>query len=140
MRSAKFLAKCQALNAAGFKPELTVGTFVGRGFADLGFELFTYLGAGRVVSHFTGQSSQLTPLEIEKLFVVPSADDLVNEIQKHGLDVVSLEFAEQRIWRLTVKECAGHAQQRFENAFLLEVLLDCLKARLVARNVSAAAA
>lgn len=134
MRSSKFLAKCQALSEAGFRPALEVGMFLGRGFADLGFELFSYLGQARYISLFTGQSAQINENEQSKLFAVPSCDEMVNEILKLGLDINSLDFIDQRHWKLSASDCRSREKFEFEADSLQDVLIDCLTARLRFRN------
>ncbi len=130
MRSTSFLAKCQALKEAGFSPESEIGMFIGRGFADLGYELFSLIGEDCCVSLFTGQSSQIAEQDKGHFFAVPSADELVNEIQKLEIDIRSLEFKEQRYWQLSALDCRNSRTIELRADSLLDVLADCCLKRL----------
>lgn len=82
----------EALDRAGVKVPLSSGTRVGRGFADIGYEEFSLLPGGdvvlgdrgqsqylsaRVVSLLTGEVRTLNEHEVQKLFVIPSVDQLL---------------------------------------------------------------
>lgn len=82
----------EALDRAGVKVPLSSGTRVGRGFADIGYEEFALLPGGdivldgraqsqylsaRVVSLLTGEVRTLNEHEVQKLFVIPSVDQLL---------------------------------------------------------------
>ena len=76
-----FLAKCAALKDAGYKRELEPGVIVARGFADLGYEVFSVLPCDKLLSLFTGKITPLAADERQHLFLVPDADGLVQFIQ-----------------------------------------------------------
>ncbi|RME62070.1 MAG: hypothetical protein D6780_00430, partial [Candidatus Dadabacteria bacterium] len=57
-------------------PPLTDGSFVGRGIADVGFEVFRIVPGDKLISLFTGSSVQLTKELAKDLFTVPTAEEL----------------------------------------------------------------
>lgn len=82
----------EALDRVGVKIRLSAGARVGRGFADIGYEEFSVLPGGevevdelgqrrqialRVVSLLTGEVRTLNEHEIQKLFVIPSVDQIL---------------------------------------------------------------
>lgn len=98
-----FLKKCEELKRQGFSFEQGVGTFVGRGFADLGYEVFSLISERKMVSLFTAQVTEIGEGDQKNLFVVPSSEELVNEIIKKGWDITKIEFKNQREWRVEIQ-------------------------------------
>ena len=93
-----FLAKCAALKHAGYKGELGPGTVVARGFADLGFEVFSVLPSDKLLSVFTGKITSLTADEHQHLFVIPDVDDLIRFIQSKCGYEINCQTIDGRIW------------------------------------------
>ncbi len=131
MFNPRFLEKCRQLKEAGLEPEFETGVRIGRGFADLGMEVFQILPGGKALSLFTGQISVLNAQSVEDFFLVPSCDEIVDEIVKRGADVEVLEFAEQRRWvlRLFILRNSGRIEFRAESLeeVLAEGLLEILR-------------
>jgi hypothetical protein len=103
--SKAFLERCAKLKEHGLEVEFEIGSRLARGFADVGFEEFYLLSGSKLVSIFSAHTSTLTPEHRGFFFLVPDADILVNEIEKRGFDVASLEFRDQRTWVV----CLRHA-------------------------------
>jgi hypothetical protein len=100
--SNKFLAKCDALRQAGFETELEPGVIVGRGFADLGYELFSVLPGDKLLSLFTGKTSVIDSNERERLFLVPDADDLIKFLQKKLGYALNCQTQDGRSWNVSL--------------------------------------
>ncbi|MCB0332489.1 MAG: hypothetical protein KDD55_03250 [Bdellovibrionales bacterium] len=128
--SREYLKCCEKLSYLGYAPPLERGGLVGRGFADIGSEVFSVLSDPlheelRVVSLLTGEVTTLPLSEREKLFVLPQADDMLREIDRLGWDVSSLTFDRLSGWTICVvneeiEYCLSH--ERID-LLLLELLL-----------------
>ena len=114
------------LHQAGVAPPLLPGQFVGRGFADLGCEIFAVVPGEKIISIFTGKVVTLTAQDRAHLFWIPSCDDLVQQIIRHDGDIRSIRLVEQRRWEVAVATSAGSVHStlsdRLESA-LAEALL-----------------
>jgi hypothetical protein len=97
------LSVFQDLRELGLKPSFEIGTRVGRGFADLGYEEYCILPGNRLQSLLTGTITPLAEHEKEKLFGVFSADDLLAELNLRGFDVTSISSPDQRKWILEMQ-------------------------------------
>jgi len=96
----KFLKECEALQQAGWKPALKAGMRVARGFADLGYEEFYLLPQNKLVSIYTGESSQYNPTERDFFFLVPDTKQLIAELNNRECEIISLEHEDNREWVL----------------------------------------
>jgi hypothetical protein len=97
------LSVFQELRELGLKPTFEIGTRVGRGFADLGFEEYCILPGNRLQSLLTGTITPLAEHEKDKLFGVFSADDLLAELNLRGFDIKSICSPDQRKWILEMQ-------------------------------------
>lgn len=86
-----FLAECEQLPRESFPLLLKPGGFVGRGFADIGFELFSVLPGEKLLSLMTGARTQPTEPERQHLFPVPLVDDLLRTVTEQGGEGIQLE-------------------------------------------------
>lgn len=101
------LASFQELRELGLKPNFEIGTRVGRGFADLGFEEYCILPGNRLQSLLTGTITQLAEHEKDKLFGIYSADDLLADLNLRGFDIKSIRSPDQRKWILEMEMGQG---------------------------------
>ena len=119
---------CQKLSHGGFRPEFYPGARVARGFADLGFEEFSFLPGQKIVSLLTGEQSAILPEHADHFFLVPSLDETLNFIHKVGIDIDSLVYQDQRQWDLRCRniktgECKAISDVSLEIAILKILLL-----------------
>ncbi len=121
-----FLERCEKLKEAGIELQLGPGKRIARGFADLGFEEFFSLSAGKMVSVYTGQLGEL-PVEHHKFFFsVLDADAIVDAIVRHGCDIVSFKFENQRSWKLNIVREVTKREKVLEHREMLSCLADGL--------------
>lgn len=124
--SQKFLEKCSRLKDKNIFTDFSQGYVIARGFADFGFEEFIMLTSDKICSLYNGKISELPEEEKKHFFSVPDADQLKEKIIKAGLDIVSLDYTEQRIWTLKVSEVNHGKNQSFFSDSLKGVFLECL--------------
>jgi len=119
-----FLEKCLLLKEAGFWKPPKPCMFFGRGFADLGFEVFTVVPGGKLISLFSGDTIPIDLDFKEHFFVIPSCDDIAQELLKLGVEISSLSFFERREWRLTATKNA--IELKATSAKVHELFIDTL--------------
>ena len=124
-----YLKKFYELKLAGYTPELEPGMFIGRGFADLGFELFLYLPNGKLLSLFSGQQTSVDPHD-PHLFRVCISDELIEEILNRGWSINEIEHRDRRNWEVIIRReqreirvCACSISEALVEAFA-KVLLN----------------
>ncbi len=127
--SNEYLKKCERLTELGYSPRLKRGSLVGRGFADIGSEVFAVLSDPqnpelKVVSLFTGECSDIPASEREKLFALPQPDEMLTEIDRLGWDVASLSFERLSGWSITAVQEGRELKSSHEriDVLLLELL------------------
>ena len=103
----RFLERCRTLLDDGFRFTPALGMTIARGFADLGFEEFSVLNTGRIVSLLTGDRSELPSDYREHFFLVPTCDQLVALITDSGSDIVECRYVEQRAWQIIMRAEKG---------------------------------
>ena len=104
MFSKTLLDLSQLLKETGIQTPTKPGAFYGRGFADLGVEVFTLLPNNKLLSIFTG-SSNTTWLDNEKfLFWIPSIEECQEEISKLGFAVTSCDNIDSRKWEVSATD------------------------------------
>lgn len=107
-----------------YSPE--VGTLLGRGFADLGFEEFSVLSSKKMVSLFTGECIEIPSDYRAHFFWIPTCDEMIEQIQRTGRDIGGLIFKDQRTWELSLAN-GGKIGDAIRGARSLEeVLLETL--------------
>jgi hypothetical protein len=124
IKSPTFLEKAHELKVRGVEFPLEVGASVARGYADLGTEVFQLIGPKRLVSLFTGKTSELPDEHLHFFFRVPEVEELVDEFARRGVRVLGLSFKDQRRWVLGL-EVEGETREFISNS-LEETLLDGL--------------
>lgn len=101
------LSKFQDLMELGLKPNFAIGSRLGRGFADLGFEEYLVLSGDRLASLLTGTIAQIQEHEKGKLFSILNVDEMLVEIHAREFDVLNIETQDQRSWTLTMRGESG---------------------------------
>jgi hypothetical protein len=95
------LARWQALRWGGLECHCRLGQRVGRGMADLGFEEFCVIGENRLVSLLTGKTADIVEAERARLFWIPSTEELIEVVERHGICVRVLKQVDDgRSWEL----------------------------------------
>lgn len=120
------LSKFQELMELGLKPNFAIGSRLGRGFADLGFEEYLVLSGDRLASLLTGTIAQIQEHEKGKLFSILSVDEILVEIHTRGFDVLYIETHDQRSWNLIMR-AEGLDPDSYIGSSMLEVCLVALK-------------
>ena len=117
------LASVDLLKEQGIPQQFSVGQQVCRGFADIGYEQFLLLPAGKLLSLFTGDCSTLDEEQQDFFAVIPSVEDMAAYAADRGMPV-AVEFSD---YTWFVKSETGSSGTQFENAFLWQALVDyCL--------------
>ncbi len=125
LSSRPFLEKCEKLRALGLALRPETGTRVGRGFADLGYEEFSILTAGKMVSLMTGQVSKLPEDWSERLFLIPNVDTLSDCLSAKGHTVKSMTPVTSSSWQIEVSGSAVNGS--FKGRTIRDALMDaCL--------------
>jgi hypothetical protein len=99
---------------------------VARGFADVGYEEFALLPHAKLVSLFTGQLSDLRDDDRRFFFVVPTPDMILQEVDRAGWDVVTVEHRDRRVWFVELVAAASARRVTGSGPTLLESLLAAL--------------
>ena len=120
------LDRCAELKKLGDVFALSPGAHIARGFADVGYEEFCLLPGDRLVSLFTGSITELRDDERGFFFVIPTVDDVTQELDRRGWDVVALESPDRRGWILRVRKAEGADLVEVSALTLLETCLDAL--------------
>ena len=120
------LESFQTLRDLGLVPSFEIGTRVGRGFADLGYEEYCVLPGNRLQSLLTGTIAPLVDADKPKLFAVLSVDEIVERIVLAGCDVVNISSPEQRDWFLELSMNGGE-HEVFKGRSLLDAAIAGLK-------------
>jgi hypothetical protein len=98
-----FLRLCEELGRTDPERALSPGTKIARGFADLGYEEFLLLNGNKLLALYSGQVTQFPDEHRRFFFEVPTPDDIVSRITALNWDILTLEFIEQRSWRICMK-------------------------------------
>lgn len=107
-----FLRLCEELGQRNPEQKLSPGSKIARGFADLGYEEFLLLTGNKLLALYSGQVTQFPEEHRRFFFEVPSPDELVSRIAKLNWDILSLEFIEQRSWKICMKhESSGRLSE-----------------------------
>jgi len=125
----KLLEKYQLLSRLGHSSRLEVSELIGRGFADLGFEVFVLLPGDRLLSLFTGSTSTLPEVDSpdrSNFFAILSPDQIVDALVELGITIESLTFCDQREWCLRLKLADSSKSDLYYARELEGVLLDAL--------------
>ena len=94
------LSAFETLTTLGLPLTLERGALYGRGFADLGYELFSCVGPRKLVSLFSGKVTEVAESELARLFPILSPDQLTDELLHRGGSISSIVFDDNRCWKL----------------------------------------
>ncbi len=98
----RFLKECADLKEQGFPFVQEQGRRIARGYADLGYEEFVLLTDDKLLSLYSGKPSEIPEGHSRHFFLVPTCDEMVDEISKRGFDIETLEFKDQRVWKVVL--------------------------------------
>lgn len=118
----EYLAICCQLGEFSLFADWQPGLRIARGYADLGFEEFMLLSETKLLSLINGKISEVIQEDKRHFFVVPTADSLVQEIQRHNYDILELQYLEQRAWVLKLRQVES-LQVGFSKGAILETAL-----------------
>lgn len=118
LRTKSFLNLCMRAKDAGYKPDFSVGNVVGRGFADLGVELFEILPGDKILSIYTGKVANFAPEDRDRFFEIPGVDAVVDRIERSGDRVFSITQLASRDWRVQLESGDNFEGQSIEEAVL----------------------
>ena len=104
----RFLKECADLKEQGFPFVQEQGRRIARGYADLGYEEFILLTENKLLSLYSGKPSEIPEGHSHHFFLVPSCDEMVDEIIKRGFDIESLQFKNQRSWEIVATKKEGN--------------------------------
>ena len=124
--SKAFLGRCEKLKELGVFSDISTGTRVARGFADLGYEEFYCLSNKKLVSVFTGHVSDFTPEHQHFFFTVPGVEGLVDAIAKKNFNVDSFTFVDQRTWAVVLRHAQNDERVETRDRELVCALSDAL--------------
>jgi hypothetical protein len=120
------LEACHRLYRRGVLLQMESGDLVARGFADVGVEEFYLLPDRRVLSLTTGEKTDLVSDDRSAFFLIPSVDDIVLEIERHGGSVEQIARAHDGSgWCVTVAHRQGE-RGTVEAASLFRAMLRAL--------------
>ena len=119
-----FLEQCEKLRESMLAPTFTDGEIVSRGFADLGFEEFLVLPGKKLLSLQAGTVGEIPEQHRHFFFRVPSVDDMINLMENLGLNGITCDREDQRIWKVKV-EIRGE-EYSFSAPTLKDVLIQAL--------------
>jgi hypothetical protein len=103
MRSNRVLAAYAELGQLGLQAPWLPGSYVGRGFADLGHEEFYVMTGERLLSLATGAVTQVSEAEKRFFYWLPSEDDAIESMMGRGFEIASLCYVDSRMWELVLK-------------------------------------
>lgn len=118
-----FLKRCDELKALLGADRFSPGIKVARGYADLGYEEFLILPNNKLLSLYSAKISEIPPGHSQHFFWVPSAVELLEEIQRHG-DILGIDFELQRLWKIRLMPLGSDKELVTSGASLDETLLE----------------
>ena len=126
----EFLKKCEALKDHRdlFPPR--IGSLISRGFADLGFELFSVLPNDKILSLFTGQLSGLNASDTNHFFPVPTVDEFARKIYELGFLMVSKQL-DDSTFQVKIRNSEGVVVAEARSRSLLECMMHVFLSAIV---------
>lgn len=126
LHSKKILKLYEQLGRVRTVESYPVGSRLGRGFADIGFEEFVLLTGERILSLFTGAISSLDEVRKEHIFEILNADQLIAEIHQQGFEIQQLQCRDLRVWVGQIRNVGNGSIHCHESHSLEEVLLSLI--------------
>ena len=102
-----YLERCEAAGRGGFPLLCEVGDLIGRGFADVGYEVFAVLPGDRLISVLTGEQTSFQEADTRHYFSVPEVDSIIQVLESSGDKVLSVERRDAREWHVQVETQEG---------------------------------
>jgi hypothetical protein len=117
-----FLKLCQKAKDAGYPLRVEIGSFVGRGFADLGLELFACLPGNKLLSLMTGKQTNCMAEDHRHLFSVPTVDKAIIEFEGLGFKVTEITRIDNREFKVALEDAEGRLHSAVESDLLSALL------------------
>jgi hypothetical protein len=118
-----FLQQCERASQRGFPLFDDVGCLVGRGYADIGYEVFVMLPSGQLLSLLTGQTSRFAAEDREHFFSVPDLDTVVRVLEEAGCSIESSIRLEQRTWSVQIRSGDGRTVEALADNLHLAMMM-----------------
>lgn len=99
----EYLRGCQFLHLNGLRSRPYLGQQLGRAMADVGFEEFVSLADDRLCSILTGKITQIGARETNLLFWIPNHDELVQQIDLSGGDLIGINYLNRREFEVAIR-------------------------------------
>jgi hypothetical protein len=135
-QSAAFVQLCYKVSQKGHLLSFGAGDIVARGFADVGFECFYVRHDLSLLSLLSGLERGGLDEERRHYFLIPSADDLLAELRRLGVEQVTCEVSASPRQVVTKGVRSGQSVEgtglRIDEA-LLFLLASCLDLSLLPR-------
>lgn len=93
-----FLEQCHQLLKKNFLFKLIPGRFIGRGFADVGYEEYSCLTNNQAVSLDSGKIIELNEQYQNFYFPILTPDEISVEIYKRDWDIQQIFYQDSRVW------------------------------------------
>jgi hypothetical protein len=120
------LEQCDRACRGGFPLIASEGALVGRGFADIGYELYVVLPGHTLLSLMTGSKTPFREEEHPHFFSVPTVDQVVHEIERSGSTLLRCERIDGgRAWEVIIAPEGATKSEQYQIA-RGEELLTCL--------------
>jgi hypothetical protein len=101
------VAACHRLYRHGAFKQFGPGDVIARGFADVGFEEFFILYDGTLLSLTSGDRSNLADGEKHAFFLIPSIDDIIEELAIFGAIIQQIQKLPEPLgWRIEISSLA----------------------------------
>jgi hypothetical protein len=101
------VAACHRLYRLGAFKQFGAGDVIARGFADVGFEEFFILYDGSLLSLTSGDRSNLADSEKHAFFLIPSVDDIIEEMACLGGIIEQIQKLPAPLgWRIEISSLA----------------------------------
>jgi len=130
--ASQFLERAEELKRKGIGWPFEPGMMVARGYADFGYEAFVLLTNRKLVSLFTGQSSELLSAHEQFFFTVPTQSMLLDRLARLNINIVAVDYVLQKEWQLKIEANVDLITETFRGRALDEVLIEALLAHGVA--------
>lgn len=129
LKTTELLSLHSKLLTTSAKLTLKVGTMVGRGFADVGFEEFIVISDRELFSLNMAKIVEISSDWREHFFPIYSPDELSSKLYELGFDIEKLVYLDQREWQLSgdirgeIKVCSARSLEEV----LLTMYISCLE-------------
>lgn len=119
-----FLRGCERLKELGVSDDFEPGQRISRRFADLGYEEFLLVPGDKLISLFTGQTSELPGDHRRFFFLVPTVEEMIQMILRSDFDLRGIDLIDQREWEAVIEREGD--RRAFRAGRIDEALLEAL--------------